>query len=103
MTKKLKPKKVTLDVIFYAITGLDGRIMSLEKSFESLEGRFDSFEKSFDSFKVSVNNRFDKVESDIKDLKDYVDDEISSLAGMVQRGFEEQSKMFVLRSAARVH
>jgi uncharacterized protein YoxC len=84
MTKIVKAKKpatletvsMTLDVIYNAIVGLDSRVSKLE-------------------------SRFDKVDDDIKELRNYIDDEISSLAGMVQRGFQEQARMFGMRMSNR--
>lgn len=122
MSNVLKPKVVTLEVIYNAIVGLDGRVGKLESRFDGLEKRFDGLEKRFDSLESRMDNletRMDKLEtrmgklesrmdtlekkleSSVIDLKNYIDDEISSLAGMVQRGFQEQARMFGLRNSNR--
>lgn len=58
-------KKVTLDTLMNAITGLSKRFDSLETRFDSLETRFDGLENRFDR----LENEHKKTRKMISSLK----------------------------------
>ncbi|MEI6305159.1 MAG: hypothetical protein WCP09_04075 [Candidatus Taylorbacteria bacterium] len=119
-TKVIENSEVTMANISSLISNLlDSKFVAIDKRFESIDKKLSTIDTKFGEvdgrlgrleYKVSgLSGHVMKLDNDIKDLRDdvgagfaelgnYIDGEVSSLAGMVQRGFQEQAKMFAMRS-----